>query len=141
MNKITLTIILIVAFLIVIFVAFFSGFFYDIYRNGSSLKEGLKNTQIMQELKLDMIKQVSAYGEVKSISGRDLILTDGVKDLMFKIGLNAQISKYTLSKDGKVGDMKNATINDIKNNQKITINFKILQDGSFEASSIIIFNY
>lgn len=122
---------------VIVLTAFFAGGF--ISGAAFQMQKNKPKVQAVEKLNTRVSLAMNAYGTVSDIFGRNVILSSGSDTLTIHIGENAKITAYVFSKSGNYEPGKEMKFEDIRKGQTINANFRIIEDGTFESSSVLIF--
>jgi len=144
MSKFTTVLIFIVIILLIIA----GGFIFYSYETQLSGQVGQvlqqaggssQASQIVKNLSSGVIVSTLAYGQVSNISGKNVTLTSGDSSLAIPFTDSTQV--YTIvppTSGGQGGSNQASDFSQIQVGQNLSVNIKILPDGSLQAVSAFI---
>ena len=112
----------------------------DLSQFGKAAKTEAKMEAVVKSLSSQAVPSVVAFGEVSKIDGRNITLTYNGDSVTVAIKEDAQISSFVVPSGGGAGKQTIVPFGNIKNNDKLSINLKVLSDGQLQGQSVIILN-
>jgi hypothetical protein len=85
-----------------------------------------------------VISSIVAYGEVKSINGRNITLSNLGTDLIITIAGNAPVYSFANRSGSTAPSQQTVAFSDIGKGDKINIALKVLTTGQVQGTSVII---
>lgn len=92
----------------------------------------------VQSLSSKAISSVVAYGQVDSINGRDITLSNLGDSLTVSLLDNAQVYSFTTQKGSTAPVQQTLKFENIKVGDKVNVAVKLLPTGQMQGSSVII---
>jgi hypothetical protein len=114
------------------------GIIYQKQQEGNS-----KTAEAVRALSSRAVPSIAAYGQVLDISGRNITLSYSDESLTFPVIDGADIISVTNSNASGSGvtasaAQKKVDFSSIKKGDTLSVNIKLLADGSLEGRSVII---
>lgn len=129
-KKITAIILLVIGGIVILVVGVFSGILAERQITGPKLEKAKAALQIIGS---KLVPSITVFGEVKNISGRDVVLEYVGESVTVKVKNDAQI--VTLLKEG---GQREAKFEDLKIGDFVNVSLNITQDGEVEGSQVRI---
>jgi hypothetical protein len=85
-----------------------------------------------------VISSIVAYGEVKSVNGRNIVLSNLGTDLTIRIAENAPVYSFATRSGSAAPVQQTVKLSDISKGDKINIALKVLPIGQMEGTSVVI---
>jgi len=138
-NNNNILIILIVAGLVIFLVGGGLGFFYQWQKNATKINEANEFLEIKNTLSSELVPSIVAFGQVISISGRDItIASNNGKALSVNINENAPIYSYISA--AAPNEQTRIDISEIKKGNLLNITMKLNPDGSLSGQMVLVFS-
>ena len=141
MNKITIYSLIIIIVLVSLGTGAGLGIFYQAQKDAPQIKKSQTIESTVKELSSKVVSSVNSYGQVESINGKNIILTNNGDSITIKILDKAII--YSLIPDNTSGaktvsGRRQIEFKDIKKNDTLNIVLKVLPDGQFESQMVVV---
>jgi hypothetical protein len=109
------------------------GIIYGIKKSPEQIKLKTENS-----LSSRVVSSIVAYGKVLLIKDRNIIVNNFGDNLTIPVPADAKVYLFTIPTKSKTPIQKEAEFSDIKQMDSVNVNLKLLPNGQFEASSVII---
>ncbi|MEK7658529.1 MAG: hypothetical protein AAB352_01530 [Patescibacteria group bacterium] len=144
MNK-SLAFLLVIGGVIIFILGGGAGVFYQTQQTQQNIppnNEAVAATTAVKSLSSKVIPSIVAFGEVASISGRNITLKNAGESLIIKIDENAQISSFNAVpvKGTNTPTQGKAEFKDIKVGNTLSINLRLLPSAVLKGMSVVIIN-
>lgn len=100
--------------------------------------ENLTKIKAANNLSSKVVSSIVAYGQVESINGRDIILSNLGDNLAISISNSAKVYSFVIKKGATAPVQQPVEFENIKVGDKVNVAVKILPSGQLEGSSVII---
>lgn len=115
------------------------GFFYQWQKNAPKIKEAGEFLEIKNTLSSELVPSMVAFGQVISISGRDItIASNNGKTLSVNINKDAPIYSYISA--AAPNEQTRIDIDEIKKGNLLNITMKLNPDGSLSGQMVMVFS-
>jgi len=140
MNKVIVISLFIMVFLAGILVGITAIIFYkDGNANQQVLEENSQAENIVKILSSDLVPSITVYGQIADIQGRNIILSLPDDTMTILVKDEAKISTIKISADGLTSNNVEVDFSSIKRDDNVSVNTKLLSDGSLEGTAVFIF--
>jgi len=116
-----------------------TGVVFQAQKNAPRLKNADKNIAVIKSLSSKAVPSIVAYGQVAKVDGKNVTISYMSDSVTVHIADSAQV--YSFAKTGAKGTsstQQNANFTDIKKGDTVSINLKLLADGTLEGSTVNI---
>lgn len=134
--------VILAAFLIIVFfvVGAALGIFYQIDKDAAKIQGAENMSAAVKALSSDSVQSIVAFGQVKKITGRTIVLSYAGKTLSAVIANDAKIFSFASAGQGASQGQKEVSFNSIKEGDSLNIILKLYPDGRIEGRQVIIFS-
>lgn len=141
MNKNFIILLIIVAAAALVVLGGASGIVYQKQQNAPQIEKAQKAESAIKTLSSKVVSSINSYGQVESINGKNIILTNNGDSITIKILDKATI--YSLIPENTSGQKtasgrRQIEFKDIKKNDTLNIVLKVLPDGQFESQMVVV---
>jgi hypothetical protein len=133
----------IILFVIIILIVFFAGVGVGILQYNFFGGQNAKMLSAVKVLSSQMVPTISAYGQVAEINGKIITISFSEETLSVPIRDDAKISSVggfnqVPGSVVSVASQPSVDFNSIKKGDNVTINMRLLSDGTLEGTAVFI---